>query len=335
MSFSKGIPNITLQDILNKVSEAQILAFYLNIFVVPKRMHSPFRKDLRPSFGIYSSNGKRIYYKDFGTNETGSLFDLLGRLWGITSFREVIERIYFDIPKMTESAEIKECTPIIVSRKDYSKNCDIKCKIREWKDYDLEYWENYGISLEWLKYADVYPISHKIIIKDGKEFIFGADKYAYAYLEHKEGKETIKIYQPFNKNGFKWASKHDKSVISLWTKLPQKGNIVCVCSSLKDALCLWANTKIPAIAIQGEGYNMSKTAVLELKRRFKHVCIMLDNDEVGLYDAKKLAENTGFTNVVLPFFNEGKDISDLMLSLEADKEKFKSIIIPLFKQAIN
>ena len=33
---------------------------------------------------------------------------------------------------------------------------------------------------------------------------------------------------------------------------------------MKDALCLWANTGIPAIAIQGEGYGISDTAVNEL-----------------------------------------------------------------------
>ena len=69
--------------------------------------------------------------------------------------------------------------------------------------------------MKWLKYADVYPISHKIVIKDNKSYAFGADKYAYAYVEFKEGRTTLKIYQPFNKNGFKWSNRHDRSVISL------------------------------------------------------------------------------------------------------------------------
>ena len=46
----------------------------------------------------------------------------------------------------------------------------MKCKTREWKDYDIIYWESYGISLKWLKYAEVYPISHKIVEKDGKKY---------------------------------------------------------------------------------------------------------------------------------------------------------------------
>ena len=79
---------------------------------------------------------------------------------------------------------------------------------------------------------------------------------------------------------------------------------------MKDALCVWSNTGIPALAIQGEGYGMSDTAINELKRRYKQVYIMLDNDEPGIKDAKTLSERTGFTNVVLPKFKGGKDISD-------------------------
>lgn len=139
-----------------------------------------------------------------------------------------------------------------------------------------------------------------------------------------------KIYQPFNKNGYKWSNKHDNSVISLWTKVPKEGDKICICSSLKDALCLWANTGIPTLAIQGEGYGMSDTAINELKRRFNKIYICLDNDEAGLKDGVHLANKTGFINVVIPQFKGGKDISDLYKVL-GNKEQFKQTILSLFK----
>ena len=92
-----------------------------------------------------------------------------------------------------------------------------------------------------------------------------------------------------------------------------------------------ANTGIPSLAIQGEGYRMSNTAISELNRRYKQVFICLDNDEPGLKDAQKLAEETGFTNVVLPHFDEGKDISDLFKA--KGKEEFLKIIQPLFNSS--
>ena len=245
------------------------------------------------------------------------------------SYREAAEKVYNDLKNNSchintkkQSSSIKVCK--------VNKYLDLKCKVREWKKYDLEYWNTYGISLKWLKYANVYPISHKIVIKGDTSYAFKADKYAYAYVEFKEGKTTLKIYQPFNKNGYKWSNRHDKSVISLWTKVPKEGDKVCICSSLKDALCLWANTGIPALAIQGEGYGMSDTAINELKKRFKKVYICLDNDVPGLKDAISLAKKTGFINVVLPQFEGGKDISDFYKVLR-DKNQFKQTILNLFR----
>lgn len=328
MSFSKGKNSICLTDITNKITEADIIAYYLNIKEIPCIINSPLRKDNRPSFGLFSPDGVKVYYKDLSTKDKGGVYDLLGKLWNC-SFKDVLVKISKDLSKFDKNINIqshKSC--IIRSEGTHNINTEVKCKVREWEDYDIEYWKSYGINIEWLKYAEVYPISHKIIIKNGNKYVFKTDKYAYAYVEHKEGKVTLKIYQPFNKNGYKWCNKHDSSTISLWTKVPEYGEQICICSSLKDALCLWSNTNIPAIAIQGEGYSISNTAIKELKRRYKHLFICLDNDKPGIEDAKKLSEETGFVNIVLPSFNGGKDISDLFRI--KGKEEFKRIILPLF-----
>lgn len=329
MAFGVGKKSVSLEDVLSKVTEADILFYYLGITEVPCIIRSPLREDKKPSFGLYSIDGKRIFYTDLSTRDRGGLFDLLGQMWGC-NYTEVLNKINEDIPKFIRGSHIKSIALCnVVTTHDYGKNIDLQCKVREWRDYDIEYWESYGISLKWLKYAEVYPISHKIVIKDNHRYVFGADKYAYAYVEHKEGKVTLKIYQPFNKNGYKWSNKHDMSVISLWTKVPEYGDKICICSSLKDALCLWANTGIPSLAIQGEGYKMSDTAISELKRRYKQVFILFDNDEAGLLDGEKLSASTGFTNIVLPKFEGGKDVSDRYHSLQ-DKSKFKEIINGLF-----
>ena len=326
--ISSGKSSFTLDDVLRVSSEAQIVSYYLGIQKVPCIINSPLRQDRHPSFGLYSPNGTEINYIDFSTRDSGTIFTLLKNMWNL-DYPEVFKRICQDFSKFNSKATVIKSSKCNVTSQGSSSNIDMKCKVREWKDYDLEYWASYGITLPWLKYANVYPISHKIIVKDGKEFVFGADKYAYAYIEFKEGKTTLKIYQPFNKRGFKWANKHDRSVISLWTKVPKTGDKIVVCSSLKDALCLWANTSIPAIAIQGEGYGISNTAINELKRRYKEVYILLDNDEAGLRDGEKLSASTGFINLVLPNINGAKDVSDLYKSLE-NKKRFKDIILNLF-----
>lgn len=326
--ISQGKPSVSLEDIQKEVTDAQLACHYLGVTKIPCRMSSPLRSDRKPSFGLFSPDGKRITFIDFSTKERGSLLSLLGLIWGV-SFQETLERIHKDFHSFDSESKMSKPKHPPVDITTGNDDTVIECKVREWRDYDVEYWKSYGVSLPWLKYADVYPISHKIIIKNGRRYVFGADKYAYAFVEFKEGRTTLKIYQPYNKQGFKWSNKHDKSVISLWTKVPPSGERVCICSSLKDALCLWSNTGIPALAIQGEGYGISNTAISQLRSRFKDIYILLDNDDVGIKDGESLSRQTGFTNIVLPEINGAKDISDLYLSLE-DKGQFNKIILNLF-----
>jgi hypothetical protein len=216
-----------------------------------------------------------------------------------------------------------------LTRKESSELTKIQVAVRPWRQYDYDYWASYGIEKQWLKYAEIYPISHKIITKKDKEtgkerkYIFSADKYAYVFTEYKGNQLSLKIYQPYNTKGFKWCSKMDSSVISLWTKVPEYGDRIIICSSLKDALCISCNLHIPAIAPQGEGYDISETACKELKRRYKKVFICFDVDKAGLEDMQKLSKKTGFQYVV-PDLNGEKDFSDYWKSL-SDKQQFKQL----------
>lgn len=336
MAFSSGNISVTLDDVLERVSEADLLFHYLGVTEIPCVMSSPLRIDKSPSFSISTMDGHRIQWRDFATRESGHILDLFERLWKLP-YQDVIVKIWNDVQNFTKTNVTVDNTPKKCTIKEITtkeRKSKLECKTREWQSYDIKYWESFGITKEWLQFADVFPISHKIITKGDRKMVFGADKYAYAYVERKENNITLKIYQPFNQKGFKWSNQHDRSIISLWTKLPETGDRVCICSSLKDALCLWANTGIPSIALQGEGYGMSETAISELKRRFKQVFILFDNDEVGIEDGEKLAKDTGFLNVVLPYFEGGKDISDMYKVLQ-NKQLFQDKLLPLFKTQTN
>ena len=330
MAFGNGEHSITLEDVLARTTEFGILYHYFNVSELPTVIHSPLRQDSRPSFGLYTLDGKRVHYTDLATKDRGGLFDLLMKYWG-ESYKGMLNHLWKDLPNFSNAnvqfnSMKSERTYQYQSLK--SRNIDLQCKVREWRDYDIEYWASYGISLEWLKYADIYPISHKIVIRDGQRYVFGADKYAYAYVERKEGKVTLKIYQPYNKGGYKWSNRHDRSVISLWTKVPEYGDRICICSSMKDALCLWANTGIPALAIQGESYGMSNTAISELKRRYKEVFIALDGDKAGVEDSIKLQKETAFKIIDCPLIDKAKDWSDIyyFYGKEALLKEFKKAL---------
>lgn len=326
MAVSKGESSVTLSDILEKVTESNILSFYLGVTEIPCIIHSPLRKDNRPSFGLYSPNGKRIYFVDFATKDRGGIFDLLCQMWGC-SYKEVLIRINKDIPKLCSigTPNVHKHIPCTVrSTIECKKSTDLQCKVRDWTSYDIEYWESYGISLDWLKYAEVYPISHKIIIKNGNKYVFKADKYAYAYVEHKEGKVTLKVYQPFNKDGYKWSSNIDRSVWSLWTKIPKFGNNLIISSSVKDCLNIMCNLGIPAICMQGEGYKPKPQIIEELKSRYKNIILFYDNDynnpdNPGKKDSMELSLEYNLKRVEIPVKYESKDPSDLFKKYGRDR----------------
>lgn len=257
----------------------------------------------------------------------GDIYTLLVKKDNL-SFSNLIRKI------ATEKAFFrKERTPITnlaPGAKPFSKTPrELRVTVRSWNKDDIAYWQQYGISLKWLKYAEVYPISHKIVYKDGERYVFHAAKYAYVFVERKENKVSLKVYQPYAKGrNMKWDNSNDGSVVGLWTKVPQKGDKLVICSSLKDALCLWSNTGIPAIYVQSETTSLSQTAVGVLKERFKRIFICFDTDEPGKRDAIKFKEETGFVNIV-PNLGEEKDLSDAFRHY--GKEWFIANIKPLFE----
>ena len=329
MVVGKTSSSISKTEIFSRFSETDVLCtVFPEITEIPCLICSPLRADNNPSFSVYMDNNNHIRFKDHGNpNVQGGLIDLLCKYWNCT-FNQCIDRICTLMIKDTDIT-IKPKQIRTFTRKESDTLSKLQVTIRPWRDYDYVYWESYGITRQWLKYAEIYPISYNIITKKdsptdkGKKYVFPTDKYAYCFVERKEGKLQLKVYQPFNKNGFKWCSKMDASVIGLWTKIPEYGDRVIICSSLKDALVISCQLHIPTLCLQGEGYNISDTAIKELKRRYKKIFISFDTDEAGKMDGKKLAERTGFTNVI-PDLGTEKDFSDYYRSLK-DKEKFKQL----------
>lgn len=331
MAIGITTKSISKSDIFNYISEVDVLiSIFPQITSIPCLIPSPLREDIHPSFSIYLSNTNHIYYKDFAVRgERGSLMDLLCKYWNC-SFKTALTKIA-DLPKVkSKTSNIKKRSDIkVFTRKKSNTESKIQVVVRSWKDYDYQYWREYGIEMPWLKYAEIYPISHKIVIKKNKngkwnKHVFPTEKYSYCFIERKEGVVSLKIYQPFSKQ-CKWCSKMDKSIIGLWTKIPEKGDRVIICSSLKDALCISCQLHIPTLCLQGEGYNISETAKKELLKRYKKVYISFDVDKTGIEDGIKLAESTGFTNII-PDLGNCKDYSDYYKSLK-NKEQFKQLSV--------
>lgn len=331
MAFRRCNRSVGLDVLLGKTSEFDIMRFYLNIDVLPALINSPLRQDRNASVSIFSPDGVKVFYKDFGTGEHGSIFDLLGRMWNRT-FSETITKIWDDIDKVKHNRINLNRTRRGVIHKS---NSILEVRTRQWFDYDMEYWNSYGISREWLEFGDVYPISHILITRDNITKIIPAEKLAYVYVERKDGKVSLKVYQPKSQR-LKWLSKHDSSVWDLWSRLPDRGNTLFITSSRKDALCLWENTGIPSVSLQGEGYVPKEKVINQLKQRFGRVIIFFDNDydkdeNHGHIYASRLSGMFDLDMVEIPSEYKSKDPSDLFKNHGA--ETFRRVIKELVKQS--
>ena len=331
MAFRRCNRSVGLDVLLGKTSEFDIMRFYLNIDVLPALINSPLRQDRNASVSIFSPDGVKVFYKDFGTGEHGSIFDLLGRMWNRT-FSETITKIWDDIDRVKHNRINLNRTRRGVIHKS---NSIFEVRTRQWFDYDMEYWNSYGISREWLEFGDVYPISHILITRDNITKVIPAEKLAYVYVERKDGKVSLKVYQPKSQR-LKWLSKHDSSVWDLWSRLPDRGDTLFITSSRKDALCLWENTGIPSVSLQGEGYVPKEKVINQLKQRFGRVIIFFDNDydkdeNHGHIYASRLSGMFDLDMVEIPSEYKSKDPSDLFKNHGA--ETFRRVIKELVKQS--
>lgn len=313
--IAQGKSSLNRKVILEEVSEEAILQFYTGIERIPCLTHSPLRVDNNPSFGVYYSTDG-IAYIDFAKGNKGGLMRMLQELFNYFTLDKVFEQIVKDLPK------IKELDKFIVKgyQQSYNKSNkktkivthkEIKVTTRDWNDQDSLFWGQYGISLPWLEFGWVYPISH-FFINDAR---WVADALAYCYMEYKDDKLTYKIYQPYATR-MKWLNNHDSSVWDLWSQLPDTGDKLIITSSRKDALCLWANTNIPSCSLQAEGYLPKPHVVEELKNRFKSIFVLYDNDfnkkdNYGRNYGAKFSELYGVTQIEIPEIYQAKDPSDL------------------------
>jgi len=321
------------------MSDRDIIGRYLGIYDLPCKISSPLREDDdRPSFSMQEKNDGVVIWKDFGTGDKGNAIALMARLWHV-DYPEALLKIKLDTEnKLPRVSLIHKYNGKI----HVTKGSKISVRVRKWQPWDIEFWGSYGISEKFARWCNVFPISHAIFSREGeRDVTVPMDKYAYAYFEWKDGKESIKLYQPYSAS-MKWLSKHDASVWDLWKQVFQYADKVSdkeviITSSRKDAMCLWANLGIPALSLQGEGYLPKPQVMQQVLDRFKNVYIWYDNDfkhesdNPGQDNAKKLISlYPKLQNICIPTSYQAKDPSDLVKAY--GKESLKNIFQSTKKQ---
>lgn len=319
---------VTKEGILTYLQDIDIYRFYSGSEIaITGGLYSPLRDDNKPSFGYFIGENNEICFNDFVLGG-GDFVKFVQLKFGLNYF-EALSKIVVDF-NLTYHFFYKD---INKTKKDYNPNnfeqrdkilsksnsSKLGKKSRDWKLHDLQYWLQYGIDLETLEKYNVTPISYIFI--NGQPIL--ADKYAYCFTEYKDGKETYKIYQPYNKQ-YKWLNNHDDSVWQGWNQLPEKGEMLIITKSLKDVMSITNVLNIPAVSLQAESIKPKKHIIYELYDRFPVISLLYDNDynsteNWGQKFASNLASYYNIINLIIPEEFESKDFSDLIMNYGTKK----------------
>lgn len=185
-------------------------------------------------------------------------------------------------------------------------------------DTELFWWGRYGITSDILMRNSVYSAKN-ISISNGITLRATVNNPIYIYSIPISNR--FKWYRPKAVKTEKWGGTMSKYDILGYNALPKKGKVLIITSSLKDAMVI-QSMGFPSIAPSSESTLLDKAFIKELKKRFKYIFVLMDDDCAGHASATKYEVDYKLLNLTPYGFNKfGKDISDATFNKSTKKIK--------------
>lgn len=259
---------------------------------------SPFREDRKPDCKLKYGTNEVLYFEDPAYDLS---LDWIGCVQYARncSFPEALQWVAdaFGLePGKERSAEVMAIRKLNAERPP-AKPSVIQIKSRPWNKSDLGYWSMGNIGQRELLLGRVWPISDYWLNGVHRR----APAMSYAYIED----DGHKLYFTQERGPYRFLS--TTKALSCYELLPQRGELLLITSSKKDALTL-LSFGYNVVAPQGEGMDIAAHLLWELKQRFNKQVILYDNDYPGLKLAHLKTQKWGVTDFVhFPLDEEAKD----------------------------
>jgi hypothetical protein len=304
---------ITKEDILSRITEEEIFERYLGI--KPNQsdigkciFKSPLREDSNPTCNFFYK-GSRLLFKDYGSDygeySVLDCFNVVQYLFSC-SFSEAIRIIAkdFNLIDSIEIDKIMSNNPSLKQRQ-YKQKEEKRISVtkRKWAKLDLDYWNQFGISVSTLNYFDVFPCM-EVYVNDYLVFRHMNNQPIYAY----EVGDKYKIYRPLSEQ--KWLANTTRDSVQ-GLKQISKGNILIITKALKDVM-LFYEFGIPAIAPPSENTFIQDDIIKSLEKEYKKIYLNFDKDRAGqTFMRKQLNKYPAFFPLSVPDSYSSKDFTDL------------------------
>lgn len=283
-----------------------IYRYYFGSFELNEATYNHLRGEDRngtPSF-IISNRYGHIHHKDFSDNRwSGDCFQLVQQIYGC-SYNEALKIIDRDLglgilPENNSGIYRKLKKELKVPDETSKRYSLIQVVTRKFTKEELEYWKQYGQSLEDLKANHIYSIKEAFLNK--KRHPLAELRFAYLFENG-----YIKIYQPMEDKKRKWISN-----VPI-TTLDGKKNIENCCTawitkSKKDMMTL-KKFYPHVISTQNESTGCFSPENIEyIKNNSSRQILMFDNDSTGVRTSIEITNKYGFEycNVPKKYFDEG------------------------------
>lgn len=310
---------VTKELIFSRVSEENLMEYYTGIPCKKGLFISKMRPDSRPTVSYYRNNKTgRLIYKDFGNGFTADCIGVVMHKYNCT-YGKALSIIANDFNIITNN-KLEVNKPLIkLSNTKFEDIGDaiIQVEIKDFSQYELDWWSKYGITENTLKKFRVF--SCKNIFLNNNLFLLGKEKQLiFGYFGGiREGIERWKVYLPGRK--FRFLSNWKQHRLQGIDQIPKTGEYLVITKSQKDNMTLY-ELGIPAVSPISENCFMTDAWYNKLKERFNKLFLFYDSDLPGLRAMNKIRKlHPEIIPIWIPRHYEAKDISDFYAKYKREK----------------
>lgn len=362
---------LTKQSILDKVSQITIFSSYLNLTDIEiqncintgELICSPIRDDAHPTCGFKYDNKGRLKFKDFSGFFWGDCFDVVAFVMSAMynkqydvnnkhDFIKILRHITFTFKDIFygQEKDINLVNEINVSiAKLKSKKPNIELVVRPWNQYDKEYWDKFGISLQFLNVNFIYAVDQYYInrkVNPEPKYYYDSKDPCYGYMlgQDRSGIYNIKLYFPNRDKGITRFITNCNHLEGIYNLNKANYDIIVITKSTKDRLSI-GNTilninslyggvitkQIGVINIPHETYRLRQNEYDWIKDKLSNkgiIVSLMDNDRTGKLEAIWLRNNFNIKPILIPERYNSKDFSEFVMNnnIEIIKEEIINVI---------
>lgn len=290
-----------------QIKQISIVAFLSELgFKIQRRgshlfVLCPIHGERSASMAIYPNKNK---WHCFGCAKHGDIFDLAQSIWNC-NFIEAKERLKKYLSGNLPSFEQVKKQFEIIDRPALRilKKFPVSSLTGAW------YWAEHGVPLTLLHEKGLYYVAE--LAEEMRIRKFGNDVPCFAY----DSGEATKLYMPTHLKQYRhaWVGNtitKEKFWPSLSTFSGRQIDTLYLCAGQKDALVMMSRGYEAVTSTGSESAEITPEMAAQLRVITPDVQVLYDTDQTGRTRSKKICEDHGFKNVLLPAHDSCKDISD-------------------------